>query len=100
MLLYNVTIKIDTEIADEWSAWMKNSHIPDVLATGLFTDSRLCRILGDDNPDGITFAAQYHCPSVEHFQRYQKEFAPALQAQTQQKYGGRFAAFRTVMEIL
>jgi hypothetical protein len=34
MILYNVTVSVDPEIHDEWLAWMKSKHIPDVLATG------------------------------------------------------------------
>lgn len=99
MLLYNVTVSVDETIADEWVQWMKNVHMPEVIATGCFLDSRLCRIFGEEQ-GGRTFAAQYTCPSMEVFQRYQQELAPGLQAQTQQRYGGKFAAFRTLMEII
>ena len=36
MILYNVTIKVDHDIHDEWMEWMKQTHIPQVLETGLF----------------------------------------------------------------
>ena len=100
MLLYNVTIKIDADVADEWVAWMKSSHMPRVMQTGLFVENLLLRIVGDDNDDGITFAAQYHCENMTNYQHYQQTFAPALQAETKEKYAGKFAAFRTLMEIL
>ena len=30
MIIYNVTIKIDLDVHDEWLAWMKLEHIPRV----------------------------------------------------------------------
>lgn len=99
MLIYNVTISIDEKIADEWVRWMKTVHMPEVVNTGCFTESRLCRVFGEEQ-GGKTFAAQYHAPSKADFEKYQKEFAPALQAKTLERYGNRFAAFRTLMEII
>ena len=99
MLIYNVTISIDENVADEWVQWMKKKHIPDVMASGCFTESRLCRVFGEEQ-GGRTYAAQYHCKNTADFDRYQREFAPALQAQTKEKYEGKFAAFRTLMEIV
>jgi hypothetical protein len=99
MLLYNVTINIDEQVADEWVTWMKTVHIPEVMATGCFVENRLCRIFGEEQ-GGRAYAAQYHCPSAEIFERYQHDFAPALQAKTRERYDGKFAAFRTLMEII
>jgi ABC-type antimicrobial peptide transport system ATPase subunit len=99
MYLYNVTINIDESVAAEWVAWMKEVHIPEVVATGCFTEGRLCRIIGESQ-GGKSFAAQYLCPDLSTYHRYQTKFAADLQAKTKAKYEGKFAAFRTVMEIL
>ena len=48
MIIYNVTIKPDWSIHDEWVKWMKEEHMPELMKTGLFTDSRLCRLLEQD----------------------------------------------------
>ncbi len=41
MILYNVTISIDPEVHQEWLAWMKEVHIPDVLKTGMFRENKI-----------------------------------------------------------
>ncbi len=99
MLVYNVTINIDETVADEWVQWMKTVHMPEVVATGCFVESRLLRIFGEEQ-GGRAYAAQYNSPSAEDFDRYQRDFAPALQAKTRERYDGKFAAFRTLMEIV
>ncbi|MCO6490485.1 MAG: DUF4286 family protein [Phaeodactylibacter sp.] len=100
MILYNVTVKIDLAAHDDWLAWMKNVHIPDVLATGLFTEHKLCRLLGVDESDGITYAIQYFSPDMETFQEYQQHHAPRLQKEHTERYKDKYVAFRTLMEVL
>ena len=99
MIIYNVTINVDHEVHDEWLEWMKHTHIPDVMATGLFLDSRICRVLADDD-GGITYAIQYTCADMATYERYRDEHAPRLQVETQEHFGGRFAAFRTLLEVM
>ncbi|HNR54137.1 MAG TPA: DUF4286 family protein [Flavobacteriales bacterium] len=99
MIIYNVTLNVDTEVHQEWLTWMKEVHIPDVMATGLMLDCRLCRVLAEDE-GGVTFAVQYTCADMATYERYRAEHAPRLQAETQKHYGGRFAAFRTLLEVL
>lgn len=99
VILYNVTISIDPEIEQDWLDWMRSTHIPDVLATGMFIENRICRVHGEEE-GGLTYAIQYVAPDQAHYERYLKEFAQSLQAEHGQRYAGRFAAFRTILEII
>ncbi len=98
MIVYNVTINVDTDVHEAWLAWMKDEHIPDVMATGLFLESRIFRVLANDD-GGITYAIQYTAADMVHYERYRDEHAPRLQAKTQERYGGKFVAFRTLLEL-
>ena len=97
MIIYNVTINVDESINDEWLEWMKSRHIPDVLATGMFTGYKIFRIRTDD--EGFTYSIQYFLKSDEDYEKYQKDFAPKLQAEHTEKFKNKFVAFRTVMEL-
>lgn len=100
MIIYNVTIKVDLDIHNEWVEWMKLEHIPRVLATGLFHDHRMLRILENDETDGITYAVQYTARNLTDYFTYQAEHAPALQQEVADRYGDKFVAFRTVMRVV
>lgn len=100
MIIYNVTIKVDNSAADAWVNWMKDEHIPDLLSTGLFIDTRLCKLLEQDDSEGITYVAQYFCDSMEQYNTYIDEYAMAMREKGMKAFGGKFAAFRTVMEII
>jgi hypothetical protein len=99
MILYNVTVSIDERVHEEWLDWMRNTHIPEVLETGCFIESRISRVHGEED-GGVTFAISYVAPSQEKYDEYVEKYAPALQKEHSMRYEGRFAAFRTLLTIL
>ena len=99
MILYNVTSSLEPSIADEWLDYMRTSHMPEVMETGFFIKSQLLRLLNEED-DGITYAAQYYCLSLEHLNEYQTICAPALRADMEKHFGGKFVSFRTLLEVV
>jgi hypothetical protein len=98
MIQYNVTVIIEPEIHLDWVQWMKEVHIPEVMATGCFLQNNLSRLLQPDDGN-ITYSVQYICRDMDTYQKYQQQFAPALQKDHAQRYEGKFVAFRTVLKI-
>lgn len=99
MIIYNVTLNVDESIHDEWMLWMHNTHIPEVLATGLFSSAKMLRLLTRQADEtGETYAIQYLADSLENYLTYQEKHAPSLQKKTLDKYGNKLLAFRTLME--
>jgi len=100
MLLYNVTITIDLDVHEDWVRWMRETHIPEVMATGMFVSSRMSRMLGHEHTDSEIYSIQYLVEDMARLRRYMDEFAPELQRRHQARYEEKFAAFRTVMEVI
>ncbi|MAT55021.1 MAG: hypothetical protein CMN32_11120 [Saprospirales bacterium] len=101
MILYNVTVRVDADIAEEWLNWMKSTHIPDVMRTGYFVDYKVMKILQPaQEDDSITYAVQYFCEDQEKLEAYWQKEAPALQKEHTDKYSDKALAFRTVMEVI
>ena len=99
MILYNVTVSVSEASANDWVKYMMEVHIPEVLATGHFRDFRLCHVRGEAE-GGITFAVQYMARSQEDLDTYQRDCAPALQADHQAKWGSKAVAFRTILPLI
>jgi hypothetical protein len=99
MIMYNVTVNVDHEAHDEWLVWMKEVHVPEVLATGYFKDARIARILADED-GGKAYSIQYFAVSMNDFERYEALEAPRLRRDSELKFGGRFVAFRTLLHII
>ena len=100
MIIYNVTVNIDDSVHLEWLKWMRETHIPDVMNTGVFIKNRMLKLLGDEDSGGHTYSIQYFCESLDDYKQYENVFAPALQAEHSEKYKEKFVAFRTLLEIV
>lgn len=101
MIIYNVTINIEDDVREEWVNWMKETHIPQVMETGLFTGFSFSRMLDRQHDEtGTTFVIQYRAESMAEYERYRSDHAPRLQEETRKKYEGKFVAFRTLMEMV
>jgi hypothetical protein len=100
MVLYNVTVTIDLDVQEDWLRWMQKTHIPDVMITGMFISYRLCRLIGHEHADAEIYTVQYLVQDMTTLLRYQNEFAPALQEQHKLRYDGKYAAYRSVMEVV
>lgn len=99
MHIYNVTINIEEDIHDRWLQWMEEEHIPDMLATGKFTAAKMCRVLVEEEMGGLTYAVQYTTDSKETLEKYYREDAERLRAQSK-AFEGKFVAFRTELKII
>ncbi len=99
MIVYNVTIKVSPEIHDDWLEWMKQVHIPDVIATGYFTGHQMMKLLREEE-DGITYAIQYYCEEMRDLHQYQIKEAARLQALHTSRYKDKYVAFRTLLEVV
>jgi hypothetical protein len=100
MFIYNISLKLEWEIVEEWLRWMREEHIHEVLGTGCFYDYKLFKLMGQDDSEGPTFVVQYFCDKKIDYLRYKKEHAPQLQQKGIEKFGNKFVAFRSVMELI
>jgi Domain of unknown function (DUF4286) len=100
MIIYNVTTQVNWNIHEDWLAWMKQEHIPEVLATGLFTHHRLLRLIDVDETEGPTYAVQYFTSAKEKYDHYMASHARELREKVLQKWGEQVFAFRSLMEVV
>ena len=77
----------------------EKSPYPRCNANGLFIENKICRIHAQEE-GGVSYAVQYMCLNIQDLEEYQQKHAPRLQEEHTRRYGGKFAAFRTVLEIV
>jgi hypothetical protein len=100
MYIYNITIKVTWQIADEWLKWMHEVHIPEVLATGCFEKTQILKLLEVDDQEGPTYSFQYYAISKAIYNKYIELYAPQLRTKTLEKWGNNYMAFRSLLEIV
>ena len=100
MFIYNVTIKIQAPIHEAWLQWLKEEHVPEVLATGCFTNATIAILLEVDDSEGPTYAIQYNAESKALYNRYIENFAGILRQKSFDKWGNQFMGFRSLMQVI
>ena len=100
MIVYNVTIKVNEQIATEWLDWIQQEHILDVMDSGCFTSAKLLRLLEIDDEEGPTYAVQYFAESKSDYNRYMELHAERMRQKSFDKWGNQFIAFRSVMQTV
>ncbi len=100
MYIYNITTKVDNNIADEWKHWQKQTNIPEIMLTGFFYDHRFYELLEQDDDDGKTFVVQYFALELEDCKEYIRNYVSLLTERTFDKWGNQFIAFRTLLKSL
>lgn len=100
MYIYNVTTNIEESVHEEWLQWMKQIHIPEMLATGKFTQAKMCRVLVEEEMGGLTYSVQFTVPNKETLLRYYQEDEDTLRKKAMELFAGKFVSFWTEMEII
>ena len=100
MIIYNVTINIDETAQEAWLQWMRTIHIPDMLATGKFSEAKMSRVMVDEEMGGVTYSVQYTAKSKAILQQYYQDDAARLRQDAVDRFGEQFVAFRTELEVI
>ena len=100
MFIYNITVKIENSIVEEWIQWQKEIHIPEVMGTGFFYDHRFYELLEQDESEGRTFVVQFFARERNDYEKYIENHAPEFRNKTMEKWGSRFIAFRSLLQVV
>ena len=100
MIIYNVTVNVEKDVEATWVSWMKETHIPDVLATGFFHDHRMLRLLNETEGEGETYAVQYFTDDLDKLETYMTQDAPRLREEHVKKFQDKCVSFRTFLETV
>ncbi|NIJ44269.1 hypothetical protein FHR24_000708 [Wenyingzhuangia heitensis] len=100
MYIYNVTTNIELAIEQEWLSYIKNTHIPAMIATGCFTGAKLTRVMIQEEQGGKTFSIQYAVKDKETFKGYYVAYAADMNATLDKLFKGNYVSFQTELEVI
>lgn len=100
MIIYNITIKVEWAIAEEWLNWMQTIYIKEVQKTQCFEKHQLVRLLQLDETDGPTYAVQFYAETLTRYDFYLQHHASYFSMQQLTKWGKRYVHFDTLMKII
>jgi hypothetical protein len=93
-LSYEVTVHLDhAEDATRFARWMREEHIPEVLATSLIQGADFAQL------DPVTFRTRYRAPSQVDLDAYLTAHSPALRDKFAAQFGDGATSSREVWSI-
>lgn len=98
--IYNVTTNVQNGIHAPWLKWMREEHIPQMIATGCFTKAVILRLRSIGDSEGQTYAVQYYTANEAMYTQYLAAFSAQLRAAAFEKWGDQTVSFRTFMEVV
>lgn len=99
MIIYSVRLHVQADIEEEWTRWLLDEHIPEMLETDLFSSGRLSRVI-DEHAETKTFVCHYICESLKDYETYIAEHSQAMRQKGIDKFGDKISASRELLEIL
>ena len=105
MVVYEVNLAVDADVADDYAAWL-GPHIDEVLAVPGFVSAEWWTVEGATSGEGdsgeaapprVRWSVQYRVESREALQTYFDVHAERLRGDGLARFGGRFEASRRVL---
>lgn len=98
MIIYNTTFHLEDNIEELWLKWMKETYIPLLLDTSLFTKHLFCKVLVDESMGGKTYSLQLFVRDMNTYNQYDNEYANKAQAVLKSKWRNQILTFSTLLE--
>jgi hypothetical protein len=80
MICYEVTLQVEPRLAQTVEKYLRNRHIPEILATGCFRQIRF------DRASPARFRTAYQADSQADLDRYLRDHAPRFRAEFQSDF--------------
>jgi antibiotic biosynthesis monooxygenase (ABM) superfamily enzyme len=96
VIVYEVNLQVDREIADAYRAWLR-PHIAEIVALPGFFGAELFEVLEPAADGRLSLCVQYRLRDVDALQAYLDQHAARMRGEGLAKFGGRFSAQRRVL---
>ena len=73
MILYNVSSLVEPEIENQWLEWLHEKHLPEMMATGVFSSAMVLRVNNGFEAVKKVYVVQYSSNNPEDIDRIWKQ---------------------------
>jgi hypothetical protein len=106
MIWYEVRAQVPHDLAEAYERYLRDHHIPDLLATGCFVEASFCRAdavgrTASDGatPPGVHFRSAYLAPHREALDDYLADHAARLRAHAMARFPEGLVFERETWEV-
>ena len=98
MLIYEVNLRVQTDVAEAYRAWL-TAHIGEIVALDGFLDAHLWADT-DAEPEVQKWVVHYHVATRADLDRYFADHAPRLRTEGLARFPDQFSATRRILSAL
>lgn len=99
MVIVNLTLKIDPVFRPSLMAWIRESYIPLQLALDEVLEYRFCRLLDQDESDGLTEVLQLMLRDEAAYRHWLELPSSNLPGLLDPRYREACVSFQTALEV-
>lgn len=96
MLIYEVNLDVDKDIAEAFLEWL-TTHIEEIVTLEGFTGAQLFERDNEEGTDKTLWTTHYFLTDRTSYENYLQNHAPAFRQDGLDKFGGKFMASRRVL---
>lgn len=101
MIIFNTTYLVSDKMYGKWFKWLREEHIPDMLATGFFDRPQVAKVLtADVEQEGSSYSVQFHTEDVASLEAWNREYGDAFASRFAGLFGDEVLCFSSVLEIV
>jgi hypothetical protein len=100
MIIYNITTQVTWQVHDQWRKWLLTEHIPNLIATGIFSHHQVVRVLEVDDTEGPMYAVQLYVHESCTIDDYKNRFAETMEKSEKALWGNQVFTFSSLMEVI
>ena len=98
--LLNETFAVEASAAEEWVKFMDAECMDMISGSDLCKSHIFSQIAHGDNEGALSYALQIIFDSEEDMYHYNKQISPRIINKITTTFAGKFASFKTVMQII
>lgn len=98
MYTLNITVRVETDILQQWLHWVKTEYVPVVLESECFKGWQLHQLLGHEEADAQTYVLQFYALNIDAYSKYTNLFDDIHRNRAFARWGHRALEFRTVLK--
>lgn len=100
MIIYNTTYHVETAIASQFIAWLKDFYIPSATESKHLTQPQLTKILSAQEDEGESYSLQFKADSVVILESWYRNVGCKLVDSLTAKFGQKVVGFSTLMQTI
>jgi hypothetical protein len=100
MYIFNTTYLVSDKMHGIWHKWLYEEHIPFMEKSGYFSNRQISKVLSNEQQDGTSYSVQFHIPSLELLEEWEKQYGEQFLHNFSKKFGEEVLLFSTILEVM